>query len=183
MEKASTLTPLWGICLGFQWLLQMASEDIHLLSTGFDSENISLPLTFTEAGETSRMYTQNGAIDMVSLLKANNVTMNNHGAGVKPTNFASHETLDDFNLLSTNKDRNGLEVRRIKASNKANDYLLFISSLRILYRVASQFVSSFEHKNFPIYGTQYHPEKSNFEVRQKNKACAHSYFRSRRTSS
>lgn len=134
LEDASTLTPFWGICLGFQWLLQMASEDTHILSTGFDAENISLPLKFTDAGEQARMYNQNGVIDTVSLLKANNVTLNNHGAGVFPADFAASEKLDEFDLLSTNEDRQGVE-----------------------------FVSSFEHQKFPIYGTQYHPEKSNFE--------------------
>ncbi|GMI06087.1 hypothetical protein TrVE_jg5716 [Triparma verrucosa] len=134
LEDATTLTPLWGICLGFQWLLQCASEDTHILKSGFDAENISLPLDFTDAGEQSRMYTLNGAIDMVSLLKDNAVTLNNHGSGVKPEDFTASSKLDEFDLLSTNEDRQGLE-----------------------------FVSSFEHSKFPIYGTQYHPEKSNFE--------------------
>jgi len=131
-NDAATLLPLWGTCLGFEWLLQCAEDSI--LSSGFDSENVTLPLMFTPKGEQSRMYNPNTALDMVELLKTNAVTMNNHRMGVKPSDFAASESLRDFNVLSTNKDRKGVE-----------------------------FVSSFEHKMFPIYGTQYHPEKSNFE--------------------
>jgi len=144
---------MWGTCLGFQWLTELVADSTHVLTSGFDSENISLALNLTDNAADSRLYNHNGLIELVS---ENDVTMNNHQAGVKPEKIADNEgkapadcashkharlapgdltqSVPDFVVLSTNMDRQGVE-----------------------------FVSSWEHSTLPIFATQYHPEKSNFE--------------------
>mmetsp|Transcript_19701 Transcript_19701/g.39036 ORF Transcript_19701/g.39036 Transcript_19701/m.39036 type:complete len:150 (-) Transcript_19701:15-464(-) len=68
-------------------------------------------------------------------LAKGDVTMNNHHAGITPGHFNSNSQLTGFfNLLATSTDRKGVE-----------------------------FVSSIEGVQQPIYGTQYHPEKTPFE--------------------
>jgi len=143
-----TYFPVWGTCLGFEWLLEIVAGG-NVLDTGFDSENISLPLNLTATAATSRLL---GTISSVpghrdrsdasaTALRAdlsnndNPPAMNNHQAGITPHDFVSHEKLDSFfNVLSTNKDRKDKE-----------------------------FVSMIEAQKYPIYGSQWHPEKNNFE--------------------
>jgi gamma-glutamyl hydrolase len=131
LQDPMTMIPMWGTCLGFEWIAQ-CHAGLSVLSSGFDAENITLPLTFTADAISSRMYTSSPT-DLLTLLANNNVTMNNHEGGVTPVEFEA-TMADEFTLLSTNVDRQGME-----------------------------FVSSYEHRTYPIYGTQYHPEKSMFE--------------------
>jgi len=134
--------PLWGTCMGFQWLLISQSGNPNILdpSSGvMDSYNYSIPLNFTEAASGSRLY--GSAPEVVNeILATKNVTMNNHHYGIYPAHFAATESLVSFfNVLSTNRDRQGLE-----------------------------FVSSMEAYKYPIYGTQWHPEKNTFEWGKTN---------------
>src|SRR5688500_15840478 len=73
------------------------------------------------------------------------VTMNNHQHGISPANFAAAPGLAErFTVLSTNVDRAGLP-----------------------------FVSSMEGKDgLPVGGTQYHPEKVQFECEWQRSSAA-----------
>lgn len=62
------------------------------------------------------------------------VTLNNHHWGVHPTDF-QRQLSSQFYLISTNVDEKG-----------------------------KPFVSTMEHKFWPVYGVQWHPEKNNFEM-------------------
>lgn len=129
--------PLWGTCMGFQWLLIAAAEDPNVLDppTGqMDAYNLSIPLDFTRSFKDSKIFSRAPA-DLVNILAKQNVTMNNHHYGIYPDHFTSTPKLVDFyNMLSTNKDRQGVE-----------------------------FVSMIEAFKYPIFGSQWHPEKNNFE--------------------
>ena len=71
----------------------------------------------------------------MNVLGSENVTMNNHHYGIYTEHFHNTESLNTFfNVLSVNKDRKGVE-----------------------------FVSTMEAYKYPIYGTQWHPEKNSFE--------------------
>jgi len=64
-----------------------------------------------------------------------NITQNEHSFGVTPQAYTSHPKLSAFfNVLATNFDRQGKE-----------------------------FVSLVEGKKYPVYASQFHPEKNNFE--------------------
>lgn len=129
--------PLWGTCMGFQWLLISASRDVNILDPKegqFDSYNYSIPLDFRPSARTSKLLAD--APDGVyEILAKENVTMNNHHYGIYTDHFEQTESLSSFfDLLSTNVDRQGVE-----------------------------FVSTIEAFNYPIFGTQWHPEKNTFE--------------------
>jgi gamma-glutamyl hydrolase len=141
--------PVWGTCLGFEWLVELVSGDYKILEEGFDSENVSLPLSLTGAASSSRLYgptvsvpghrdrSEAAAAQWRSDLgdASNPVAMNNHQAGISPSKFAADAKLPTFfTVLSTNQDRGG-----------------------------RSFVSTLEGKAYPVYGTQWHPEKNNFE--------------------
>lgn len=129
---------LWGTCMGFQWLLICATEDQNILDpsdgTQMDAYNISLPLDFTASAASSKLLAP--APDRVyDILATQNVTMNNHHYGIYTEHFRQTPALTSFfDLLSTNEDRRGAE-----------------------------FVSTIEAFKYPIFGTQWHPEKNSFE--------------------
>jgi gamma-glutamyl hydrolase len=136
-NDANDFMPLWGTCLGFEWLLIAASGDVDILDppTGqMDAYNISLPLEFTSLAKTSKLFSD-ASNEIFEILSQENVTMNNHHYGIYPDHFYSTETLSSFyDVLSLNQDRQGIE-----------------------------FVSTMEAKKYPIYATQWHPEKNTFE--------------------
>jgi len=129
--------PLWGTCLGFESICRAASADPNVL-TPFDSENYTIPLIFTDQAQDSRVFNSSlypSALYVMSLLSSLNVTMNNHAWGVSPFGFSSRPALADvFDVLATDLDRKGVE-----------------------------FVSLIQGKDVPIYASQFHPEKPQFE--------------------
>jgi gamma-glutamyl hydrolase len=126
--------PVWGTCLGFEWLLQITAQDPKALNGGLDSENITLPLNFTSLAPQSKLFNTMGK-QMYSWLAEKPITLNNHQQGMTPQRFAEYPKLTEFyNILSTNFDRQGVE-----------------------------FISAFEAKKYPIYAVQFHPEKNSFE--------------------
>jgi gamma-glutamyl hydrolase len=136
--------PLWGTCMGFQWLLLSAAHgDLKLDpsdGTQMDAENISLPLVFTDKAADSKLLGTAAPTNIQSILQTQNVTMNNHHYGIYPQHFDETPAVMNFyDALSTNKDRQGVA-----------------------------FISTIEAKKYPIFGTQWHPEKNNFEFQEAN---------------
>jgi gamma-glutamyl hydrolase len=128
--------PLWGTCQGHELVSFLAAgANETVLSSGFDSENYTIPLTFTSDAQSSRLYGPLGE-EVMNIFATQPVTMNNHQMGVAPSDVPKFPSLNSrFTVLSTNVDREG-----------------------------KPFVSSMEGKNgLPIFTTQYHPEKVQFE--------------------
>lgn len=137
-NKAGDFMPLWGTCMGFQWLLISASRDPDVLDPKdgeqMDAYNLSIPLEFTSSARSSKFFSK-APSDIYNILGKENVTMNNHHYGIWTDHFQSDDTLSSFfDMLSTNVDRNG-----------------------------DSFVSTIESFDYPIFGTQWHPEKNIFE--------------------
>lgn len=133
-NRQGEVFPIWGTCMGFQTVSILAANSPNVLSTGFDSENLPLPLTLTAAANTSRLFSAAppGLLDALATLP---ITMNSHHDGVTPADFAASSDLSStFTILSTNVDRSG-----------------------------RAFVSTMEAKQLPFYATQWHPEKNAFE--------------------
>lgn len=74
------------------------------------------------------------------MLTLEKLTYNYHGYCLTEQNFTRFGLDNDWNVLTINKDKNGL-----------------------------QFISSLESKNYPFYGVQFHPEKNMFEFKSTAK--------------
>eukprot|EP01038_Epipyxis_sp_PR26KG_P011606 gene11606-15544_t len=128
-------TPLWGTCMGFQWLLIAQARDSSILDGVFDSENYSIPLDFKEDALTNSKMFSKAPAAITDILAKQNVTMNNHMYGIYPSHFEKTQSLNSFyKVLSTNADRVGVD-----------------------------FISTIEAYKYPIFGTQWHPEKNPYE--------------------
>jgi len=126
--------PLWGTCMGFQFLAILTANKQSVLEGGFDSYNLPIPLDFTHLASNSRLF-KGSSPQIMNWLATKDITMNNHRYSVTPTTFATNPVLSSFyDVLSVNVDRNN-----------------------------RPFVSTFEAKKYPIYGVQWHPEKNAFE--------------------
>lgn len=132
--------PLWGTCMGFQWLCLASTNgklelDPQAGNPLMDSENYSIPLDFREEAIKPSTLFGTAPQSIIDILSTQNVTMNNHHYGVWTEHFEqTPELMQNFNIISTNKDRTGRE-----------------------------FVSTIEHPKYPIFGSQWHPEKNPFE--------------------
>lgn len=144
-QNGETL-PLWGTCLGHELVLTLASGlNASVMTSGFNSENISWPLYPTADGVTSRLW-GTAPTDAYQYLTTENITMNSHQAGISPLNFAGSAALTStMKVLAIGQDRDG-----------------------------APFVSSTEGITMPIYTTQFHPEKPLFEW-WSSEAINHSY--------
>uniref|UniRef100_A0A7S2PDS4 folate gamma-glutamyl hydrolase n=1 Tax=Leptocylindrus danicus TaxID=163516 RepID=A0A7S2PDS4_9STRA len=132
--------PIWGTCLGFEWLLQLTSDaGADVLQSGFEAEDVSMALEFTHFGiEESNMFARSDVRDVAA---SERVAYNHHHQGIEPRFFLADKGLVDmFAISSVNLDLNG-----------------------------RPFVSSIEARDgkFPYYGVQWHPEKNNFEFGTK----------------
>ncbi|KAH3864030.1 gamma-glutamyl hydrolase A-like isoform X2 [Dreissena polymorpha] len=104
------------------------------LLTNASAEDVALPLDFVNGFRSSRLYGSLPA-DIYEYLSTMNVTENFHHYGITPETMELTDSLYSFyNILSTNLDVHG-----------------------------KRFVSSFEAKHYPFYGTQFHPEKVSFQ--------------------
>lgn len=132
--------PIWGTCLGFEWLLQLASDaGKDVLQSGFEADDVSMALDFTLFGmEESNMFASDDVRDVAA---SEHIAYNHHHQGIEPEAFLADKGLSEmFAISSVNTDLSG-----------------------------RPFVSSIEARdsNFPYYGVQWHPEKNNFEFGTK----------------
>jgi len=137
--------PIWGTCLGFEELLCLAANTTSVIDGIFDSEDLSLALTLSSAVDQSKLFKAMPE-DLKKIIATEKVTFNNHKHGIFTKHFLNVGKLTSFyNLLSVNEDPKG-----------------------------KQFVSTIEAKNYPIFGSQWHPEKILFEWTPNLKQINHS---------
>ncbi|XP_056630052.1 gamma-glutamyl hydrolase-like isoform X1 [Diorhabda sublineata] len=133
--------PIWGICLGMQALIySQLGKDIR---TERKLKKVAVPLNFITGFRNSKLFSDIPN-KILEILEAHNVTYNLHKYGLTEDVLKKYEILDDWRILSTNRDSNNLT-----------------------------FISSMEHKRYPFYGLQFHPEKNIFEF-SKNSGIPHS---------
>lgn len=104
-----------------------------LLLTRTNTTGVPLPLNFTNEASDSRMF-RGFPAELIDDLASQPLTENSHKWSITVTTLNTNPELKNFyKVLSTNTDG----------------------------RV--EFVSTFEAYDYPIYGTQWHPEKNAFE--------------------
>lgn len=167
-NDAGDFFPLWGTCMGFEWLMIAGSRDQNILDphTGvLDAENYSIPLNFTAAMKDSKLF-EHAPPAIVNVLSKYDVTMNNHMYGIYPTTLSSTPALASlYNVLSTNYDR---AVRLFHLQLP-----ILITDVVSLSPQGAEFVSTVEAFNYPIFGSQWHPEKNTYEWQRDANGAPH----------
>uniref|UniRef100_A0A7I4BJF9 folate gamma-glutamyl hydrolase n=1 Tax=Physcomitrium patens TaxID=3218 RepID=A0A7I4BJF9_PHYPA len=129
--------PLWGTCLGFERMVQLVAEDAEAsIVKPVDAENYAINLGFTDVAFESRLFrSMNAELFKEVASPATRLAFNNHGLGIHPDYFHNITNLSrHFSVLSVDLDRHG-----------------------------KPFVSTVEGKRYPLYGSQWHPEKPPWE--------------------
>jgi len=98
-----------------------------------DALNLSIPLTFTKESKDSRFF-GNAPKGILKGLAEKPISFNAHAWGIPTESYYNNTKLKKtFRVISTNYDRNGTE-----------------------------FISTYEGRDAPLYGLQWHPEKTLF---------------------
>jgi len=142
-DESGDYYPVWGTCLGFEALAHYSNKNQEVLTRCW-SQDQALNLNFTSNYSDTHIMQQMPE-KIHKILAESNVTANFHRWCVSPQTYQSNELLKNFwNVIATNHDDNGTE-----------------------------FISLFESKNYPIWGSQFHPEKNNFEWSTKRHNIPH----------
>ncbi|XP_049874002.1 gamma-glutamyl hydrolase A-like isoform X2 [Pectinophora gossypiella] len=133
LNDAGDYFPIFGTCLGFELLIILAS------GRGEEENRIrcysydNLPLNFTNDFRRSKMFAGAPA-DVIEMLANENITVNAHQFCIVDENLKSHNLIHDWQVTSYSHDAHGVE-----------------------------FIASIEHRRYPFFGVQFHPEKNSFE--------------------
>ncbi|XP_045766244.1 gamma-glutamyl hydrolase A-like isoform X2 [Maniola jurtina] len=144
LNNAGDYFPIFGTCLGFELLLILASGRGQKENRITCRSYENRPLNFTQNFRKSKMFRE-ASEDIIDILKNKDVTVNVHQFCIVDDNLKSHNLTKDWRVTSYSNDENGVS-----------------------------FVASIEHKRYPFYGVQFHPEKSSFEWKL-SKNYAHSF--------
>lgn len=141
-NEAGEVFPVWGTCLGFEMLGAISTGGEPYLAR-CDSNDQGLALELLDGYSESKLLGEAPG-EMISDMTSSPVTANFHHWCLTRENFTKFEIDTFWDILSVNKDVNGLE-----------------------------FVSTMEAKNYPIFGTQFHPEKNAYEWAPKYPGIPH----------
>ncbi|XP_028763695.1 gamma-glutamyl hydrolase 2-like [Neltuma alba] len=125
--------PLYGICLGFELISMIVSEDHNILE-GFSALNQATKLDFFTENLNGSLF-QRFPPDLLRKLSTDYLVMQNHRCGISPARLRRNEKLSDFfEILTTCTDEHD-----------------------------KVYVSTVRSRNYPVTGFQWHPEKNAFE--------------------
>jgi len=123
--------PIWGICLGFELIMQLIGEN-NVLSTNCDCKNYMTTLEFTDKAKFSRLLAHYSPEELYEL-STKPYTYNNHQLYISLKTFHNNARLSSFfNILATSKDKPGKMA----------------------------YIAVIEAKKYPIYAVQFHPERN-----------------------
>ena len=126
--------PIWATCLGWENLLISEAGKTSALECDLEDEHTSHSVEFTPELDRSDFYKEVG-LDRTKAVWKTNAMYYTHSCGIRASSFHANSQLSaGFKLLGTSKNAKGVE-----------------------------FVASVEHKKYPFWATQWHPEKNMFE--------------------
>ncbi|XP_013172012.1 PREDICTED: gamma-glutamyl hydrolase A-like [Papilio xuthus] len=143
LNDAGDYFPIFGTCLGFELFIIIASGRGEKENRIRCYSYNNLPLHFTEDYRSSKMFKQ-APEDIVDILANEDVTVNAHQFCIVDKNMESHDLVKDWRVSSYSDDDYGVK-----------------------------FIATIEHRRYPFYGVQFHPEKNSFEWKL-SKNYAHS---------
>jgi len=124
--------PAWGTCLGYEALMTWASSAPDDILEVYNAHAISLPLSFLEKPETTKMFADLG--DKAYKFEEDALALNSHSYGVDPLKFVTDKGIASMYKLTS--------VSYEPAGEKR------------------PFAATIEGINYPFYGTAFHPEKT-----------------------
>ena len=129
--------PIYGTCLGFQ-LLHILESNVSFTQLLVDTDSVAhaSTLELTEDARNSQMFGSMSK-DLVEAVEDDrkNIILENHMFGLPPKYYSVWPVLEkNFKMLSNSTDRQGVK-----------------------------YVSTAEHRSYPFFSTQWHPEKPPFE--------------------
>ncbi|XP_073947292.1 gamma-glutamyl hydrolase A-like isoform X2 [Choristoneura fumiferana] len=152
LNDAGDYFPIFGTCLGFELLIILASGRGEKENRITCYSFENIPLHFTSDFRNSKMYKE-ADDDVIELLANEEITVNAHQFCIVDENLKTHNLTQDWRVTAYSDDEHGV-----------------------------QFIASIEHKRYPFYGVQFHPEKT-FEWKlskhyphSKNFVKANHYF-------
>ncbi|CAK1556228.1 unnamed protein product [Leptosia nina] len=138
-NEAGDYFPIFGTCLGFQLIIILASGRGPIENRETCYSFENLPLILSPDFRSSKMY-KDITDEQVKTLVNEDVTVNSH----------------QFCILDKN-----LEAYNLKRDWKATSYGYDKNNIR--------FIASYEHKRYPFYAVQFHPEKNAFEWKRSKR--------------
>ncbi|TKY49201.1 Gamma-glutamyl hydrolase 2 [Spatholobus suberectus] len=126
--------PLYAICLGFELITKIVSQDENILEE-FSASNQASTLQFVENANIEGTVFQRFPPDLLKKLSIDCLVMQNHRYGISPGTLLDNQKLSSFfEILTTCADE---------------DDKVYVSTVR--------------SRNYPVTGFQWHPEKNAFE--------------------
>jgi len=126
--------PIWGTCLGFETLLMLTRASEEILDL-CNGYNYATEVTLMPDAASSRLLGKSLPLNIKNALENETTTSNFHDYCMRPENFTGDPVLSTF-------------YRMLTISTDLDD---------------KKFVSTIESRRYPIFGTQWHPEKNGFE--------------------
>jgi len=131
----NTVLPLWTVNLGFKFLVKLAGNSRPAIGTWCKMFDLKNSLIFVQGAEKSKMF-GHMSDRLMAALQYQKITTDFTTVCVSEDKFNSLRLNESYNILSTSLDNDGLE-----------------------------FISNIEHKKYPVFGTNWHPEKPAYEWR------------------
>jgi len=138
-DEFNKILPIWGTCQGFELLHVIVAGSSTVLDQ-FNAWNVlsSLELN-SDANKTSKIYSLFSDQDVLNL-KSEPITAEFHHYGVGFDNYKVFSDLDNFFTQTS------------FAYDQENKI----------------YIASVEAKNYPVYGVQFHPEKTSYNRNEKD---------------
>lgn len=125
--------PIWGVCQGIQQMAVVEAPFYETIKLGTaDAYDVATTIKFVSDPTESKLY-RNAPRYLLTALERENITYNAHHDCLMPDIFFKIEALRDYKVVANCIDKSGVE-----------------------------YVSTIEHKKYPFFAVQSHPEKAAF---------------------